>query len=380
MKFQIGFHLRKGRTEWACKVMKKDHLNKKEAQMKISTLLELNHPNIINIKQVFETENEVQLVMELVHGEELFEKIVGKGFYSEKDAAQCVGDILKALQYLHGHGIIHKDLKPENLLYISETDDSELKLADYEMNVLLSDRQQEINRNCGSFGLSAPELILNKEYDSSVDLWYVGVVTYIMLCGFEPFLDEKSQVPTTGKIINGDYTFPSPWWDEISDSAKELITRLLSTDPKLRPTTTEALNHPWILGISVGHLHMNDTILKLREFNARKRFRVATKAVLATRRALSFLPNKNNGDNDKTVLKSLQKSPLDGTVIDLKKNTNGDGNNESCKLSPIDVSDKDNIDIIKNLTIDGSVLDNEKKFDNDSEQYQYKGNCDNNSR
>ena len=80
---------------------------------------------------------------------------------------------------------------------------------------------------------------------------------------------------------------------------------------------------------------------------------VATKAVLATRRALSFLPNKNNGDNDKTVLKSLQKPSLDGTVIDFKKNTNDNANNESCKLSPIDVSDKDNIDIIKNLTIDG---------------------------
>ncbi|PSN42680.1 Calcium/calmodulin-dependent protein kinase type IV [Blattella germanica] len=284
-------------------------LNKKMVQTEIGILLKLRHPHIIQLREVFETRTEIQLILELVTGGELFERIVERGQYSEHDAAEAVRQILSALQYLHAHGVVHRDLKPENLLYESEHEDSHLKLADFGLSKILHRGDFTMNTLCGTIGycdikeskqkihnihsillysyllchgmyinifsslsIAAPEILLNKEYDASVDLWSLGVVTYIMLCGFEPFWDDTGEMAVCRRIVEGEFSFPSPWWDDISDSAKNLITQLLHIEPLKRPSASEVLNHPW----------------------------AATHAVLATHRAMYLISperktaNKNN--------------------------------------------------------------------------------------
>ncbi|KDR19560.1 Calcium/calmodulin-dependent protein kinase type IV [Zootermopsis nevadensis] len=258
--------LHKGKTEWACKVFEK-----------------------IQLREVFETRTEIQLILELVTGGELFERIVERGHYSERDAAEAVRQILSALQYLHAHGVVHRDLKPENLLYESEYEDSHLKLADFGLSKILRRGNLTMNTLCGTVGYCAPEILLSKEYDASVDLWSLGVVTYIMLCGFEPFWDDTGEMAVCRHIVEGEFSFPSPWWDDISDSAKNLITQLLHIEPLKRPTATEVLNHPWVRGETTRQNHMSSTIKRLREFNARRKFRAATHAVLATHRAMYLI-------------------------------------------------------------------------------------------
>lgn len=311
--------LRKGRTEWACKVFKKSHLNQKLVQTEIHILLTLKHPNIVQLKEVFETEDKIQLILELVNGGELFERIVEKGQYSEHDAAQAVRDILSALQYLHSHGIAHRDIKPENLLYETDRDDSVLKLADFGLSKLLTDKHLTMNTVCGTVGYCAPEILLHKEYDSSIDLWSLGVVTYIMLCGFEPFWDDGGEVGICRKVVQGDYSFPSPWWDEVSDSAKDLITQLLSLDPKKRPTAEEALNHPWTSGVSTPTFNLKETIVRLKEFNAKRKFRVATKAVMATHRALHLLSQDRKNEAEDLKNKCKCEDSTESSTIPIDK-------------------------------------------------------------
>lgn len=281
--------LHKGKTEWACKVLEKGRLNRKLVQTEIGILLKLRHPHIIQLREVFETRTEIQLILELVTGGELFERIVERGHYSEHDAAEAVRQILSALQYLHAHGVVHRDLKPENLLYESEHEEAHLKLADFGLSKMLHRGDFTMKTLCGTVGYCAPEILLNKEYDASVDLWSLGVVTYIMLCGFEPFWDDTGEMAVCRRIVEGEFSFPSPWWNDISDSAKNLITQLLHIEPLKRPTAVEALSHPWVRGETPRRNHMGSTIKRLREFNARRKFRAATHAVLATHRAMYLI-------------------------------------------------------------------------------------------
>ncbi|XP_067008187.2 calcium/calmodulin-dependent protein kinase type IV [Anabrus simplex] len=281
--------LYKGKTEWACKVFKKGRLNRKMFQSEIGELLKLRHPNIVHLRDVFEIESEVQLVLELVSGEELFERIAGCGQYTERDAAAAVRQVLGALQYLHSKGIIHHDIKPENILYETEDENSRLKLTDFGLNKVLHNGHLAMNTLRGTIGYCAPEILLNKESDSPVDLWSLGVIIYIMLCGFEPFWDDTGEMAMFQRITECELNFPSPWWDEISDSAKDLITKFLQLEPSKRPTASEALDHPWVRGETTRWHHMDSTIERLREFNARRKFRAATHAVLATHRAMYLI-------------------------------------------------------------------------------------------
>lgn len=281
--------LHKGKTEWACKVLKKARLNRKMVQTELEVLLKLRHPNIIQLRDVFESESEMQLVLELVNGGELFERIAGRGQYTEKDAAAAVRQVLGALQYLHSHGVVHRDLKPENLLYETEDENARLKLADFGLSKLLHNGHLTNNTLCGSVGYCAPEILLKQEHDTSVDLWSLGVVIYIMLCGFEPFWDDTGEMAMYQRITECEFGFPSPWWDDISDSAKDLITQLLQIESAKRPTATETLSHPWVRGETTRWHNMDSTIERLREFNARRKFRAATHAVLATHRAMYLI-------------------------------------------------------------------------------------------
>jgi len=267
------------KKKYAMKQIKKD-IDKKIIRTEIGILLRLKHPNIIRLKEIFESENELFLILELVTGGELFDRIVERGFYSEKDAAAVVKQLCEAIQYLHDNGIVHRDLKPENLLYANPTPESALKIADFGLSKMLT-TSATMQTVCGTPGYCAPEVLLGKSYEESVDMWAVGVITYILLCGFEPFYDERGDQAMFQKILKCDFEFVSPWWDQVSLNAKDLISKLIVLDPSKRLSAKEAIAHPWVQGKGAKVNHMKDAQKKLREFNARRKIKAGAHVVIA---------------------------------------------------------------------------------------------------
>mmetsp|Transcript_5700 Transcript_5700/g.4851 ORF Transcript_5700/g.4851 Transcript_5700/m.4851 type:complete len:179 (+) Transcript_5700:455-991(+) len=178
------------------------------------------------------------MVMELMKGGELLERITEKESYSEKDAADTIRPVVDALRYCHSMGIAHRDLKPENLLYESTNPSSVLKIADFGLSKVMND--DLMKTAVGTPGYVAPEIIEKKPYDETVDCWSLGVILYVMLCGYLPF-SEDSIERLNEKITKGDYDFPSKDWDQISDLAKDLIKKLLVVDPKKRLSSEQIL-------------------------------------------------------------------------------------------------------------------------------------------
>ncbi|XP_069818524.1 calcium/calmodulin-dependent protein kinase type IV-like isoform X3 [Dendropsophus ebraccatus] len=259
---------------YAAKRIKKT-IDKKIVRTEIGVLLRLSHPNIIKLKDIFETPSEIILILELVTGGELFDRIVERGYYSERDAACVVQQILEAVAYLHANGVVHRDLKPENLLYADMSPNSLLKIA--------------------------PEILHGSPYGPEVDMWSVGVITYILLCGFEPFFDARGDQYVYSRILSCDFEFMSPWWDDISLNAKDLVMKLIVLDPKKRLTFSQALQHPWVTGRAAKVSHMDRTQKKLQEFNAKRKLKAAMKAVVASSRL-----GNNHNHSDKT--KDMQKT------------------------------------------------------------------------
>uniref|UniRef100_A0A674DR99 Calcium/calmodulin-dependent protein kinase type IV n=1 Tax=Salmo trutta TaxID=8032 RepID=A0A674DR99_SALTR len=258
---------------YAAKVLKKT-IDKKIVRTEIGVLLRLSHPNIIRLKEIFETETDIALILELVTGGELFDRIVERGYYSERDAAHVIKQILEAVAYLHDNGVVHRDLKPENLLYADLSLDAPLKIADFGLSKII-DEQVTMKTVCGTPGYCAPEILRGNAYGPEVDMWSVGVILYILLCGFEPFFDPRGDQYMYSRILNCDYEFVSPWWDEVSLNAKDLVSKLIVQDPHKRLMVKEALEHPWVLGKAARFSHMDTTQRKLQEFNARRKLKVS---------------------------------------------------------------------------------------------------------
>lgn len=263
---------------WAVKIIQKK-VEKKVINTEVGVLLKMNHPNVIRLKEVFETPSDIHLVLELVTGGELFDRIVTRGYYSEKDAAKCVLEILGAVKYLHDNDVVHRDLKPENLLYENNGDDSRIKLADFGLSKI-NNGEVQMQTVCGTPGYCAPEILKGKKYGQAVDMWSVGVITYILLCGYEPFYSEN-ETEMFKKILKCDYVFDSPWWDEISENAKDLVSKLLTLNASQRLTARQAMSHPWVVGSAAKGHHMEETQHKLKMFNAKRKLKAATDVVMA---------------------------------------------------------------------------------------------------
>ncbi|KZT12688.1 Pkinase-domain-containing protein [Laetiporus sulphureus 93-53] len=231
-----------------------------------------SHPSIVKLYAFFESPEHYFLVLELLEGGELFHQIVKLTYFSENLARHVILQVAQGIRYLHEErGVVHRDIKPENLLFepISivpsanlppkhfeedKEDEGEfipgvggggigrVKIADFGLSKVVWDEQTMTP--CGTVGYTAPEIVKDERYSKSVDMWALGCVLYTLLCGFPPFYDESINV-LTEKVARGYYTFLSPWWDAISDSAKDLITHLLCVDPAQRYTIDEFLAHPW---------------------------------------------------------------------------------------------------------------------------------------
>ena len=206
-------------------------------------LKNLDHPNIIKIYEIITDYRSVNIVMELCTGGELFDRIKKAKKFSETIAANYIADIVSAIKYCHEAHIVHRDLKPENLLFESENLDAKIKIIDFGTSQYFVPREK-LNRFIGSAYYVAPEVI-DKNYDEKCDVWSIGVILYIMLCGFPPF-NGKSDSDIFKQIKESEVSFNDNSWKHISDSAKELITKMLIKNPDARPSIHEVYEDPWI--------------------------------------------------------------------------------------------------------------------------------------
>ncbi|XP_075014898.1 calcium/calmodulin-dependent protein kinase type 1 isoform X1 [Calonectris borealis] len=232
----------------AIKCIAKKALEGKETSIEneIAVLHKIKHPNIVALDDIYESGTHLYLIMQLVSGGELFDRIVEKGFYTERDASALIRQILDAVKYLHDMGIVHRDLKPENLLYYSLEEDSKIMISDFGLSKI-EGCGSVMSTACGTPGYVAPEVLAQKPYSKAVDCWSIGVIAYILLCGYPPFYDEND-AKLFEQILRAEYEFDSPYWDDISDSAKDFIQHLMEKDPSKRFTCEQALQHPWIAG------------------------------------------------------------------------------------------------------------------------------------
>ncbi|KAB0365492.1 hypothetical protein FD754_009648 [Muntiacus muntjak] len=235
------------RQAYAMKIIDKAKLKGKEDMVDSEILIiqSLSHPNIVKLHEVYETDAEIYLIMEYVQGGDLFDAIIESVKFPEREAALMLMDLCKALVHLHDKRIVHRDLKPENLLVQRNEDKSTtLKLADFG---LAKHVVRPIFTVCGTPTYVAPEILSEKGYGLEVDMWAAGVILYILLCGFPPFRSpERDQEELFNIIQLGRFEFLAPYWDNISDAAKDLVSRLLVVDPKKRYTAHQVLQHPWL--------------------------------------------------------------------------------------------------------------------------------------
>eukprot|EP01120_Amphizonella_sp_Union-15-10_P010188 TRINITY_DN4049_c0_g1_i1.p1 TRINITY_DN4049_c0_g1~~TRINITY_DN4049_c0_g1_i1.p1 ORF type:complete len:492 (-),score=99.60 TRINITY_DN4049_c0_g1_i1:94-1569(-) len=230
----------------AIKIIEKNNAGEEELlvlQREIDIMEKLSHKNIIQLIETYDENEFIYLVLELVTGGELFDQIVSRGAYGERDAAIITKQILEAIDYMHSNGIAHRDLKPENLL-CSGKNANVIKITDFGLSKNFG--QEALKTSCGTPDYVAPEVLRGMPYDNSVDVWAIGVVTYILLCGFPPFYGENDQ-QIFEKILNVQFTFPTPDWDNISNEAKDFILSILVLDVSARPSARQCLSHPWLL-------------------------------------------------------------------------------------------------------------------------------------
>lgn len=210
------------------------------------------HTHIVNLKDVYENifmgHRSLLVVMECMEGGELFDRIQRKGHFTEREAAELVRYISLAVAHLHHMNIAHRDLKPENLLFTNSEPNALLKLTDFGF---AKEVKGTLQTPCYTPYYVAPEVLGPEAYDTSCDMWSIGVITYILLCGFPPFYSAGGAPISPGmkkRIRQGQYTFPDPEWTNVSKEAKELIRGLLKTNPSERYKIEEVLRHPWIAG------------------------------------------------------------------------------------------------------------------------------------
>ncbi|XP_040187820.1 serine/threonine-protein kinase DCLK2 isoform X2 [Rana temporaria] len=292
----------------------KEHLIENE----VSILRQVKHPNIIMLIEEMDTTTELYLVMELVKGGDLFDAITSSTKYTERDASAMVYNLASAMEYLHSLNIVHRDIKPENLLVCEYHDKTKsLKLGDFGLATVVDGPLYTV---CGTPTYVAPEIIAETGYGLKVDIWAAGVITYILLCGFPPFRsDNNLQEDLFDQILIGKLEFPSPYWDNITDSAKELISCMLQVNVEDRFTADQILSHPWVSDdASQGNNMQAEVTGKLKQhFNSVPKGNNTTAAVSVIM----------NTALDKEGQRFCSKRCADNSTTNLEKARIGDSNN-----------------------------------------------------
>ncbi|KAK3028691.1 hypothetical protein RJ639_038070 [Escallonia herrerae] len=278
---------KKSGAHYACKSIPKKKLICKEDYEDVWREIQImhhlsEHPNVVLIKGTYEDPLYVHIVMELCAGGELFDRIVQKGHYSEREAAKLIKTIVGVVEACHSLGVMHRDLKPENFLFSTTHEDAALKATDFGLSVFYKPGETFCDV-VGSPYYVAPE-VLRKHYGPESDVWSAGVILYILLSGVPPFWAE-TEMGIFRQILQAKLDFESEPWPAISDSAKDLIRKMLDRNPKKRPAAYEVLCHPWIIDDRIAPDKPLDSAVlsRLKQFSAMNKLKKMALRVIAER-------------------------------------------------------------------------------------------------
>jgi len=279
---------RESGAQRAVKVLRKAHMDEDEKRMffnEINILKDLDHPNILKMYEFFEDEKRYYIVTDICKGGELFDEIVARQKFTERDASMLMKQVLSCINYCHQNHIVHRDLKPENILLEQNREFDQIKIIDFGTSLVV-DENKKLDEKLGTPYYIAPE-VLAKSYGSKCDIWSCGVITYIVLSGIPPFNGASDQ-EIMKKVKVGKFSFADPVWNGMSDQAKDFITQLLIKDQNKRPSAAEALQHPWIAQANQQTKETVSTdvamsaLTNLQNFNASSKLKQATYAFIAS--------------------------------------------------------------------------------------------------
>eukprot|EP01062_Namystynia_karyoxenos_P031446 TRINITY_DN2333_c0_g1_i1.p1 TRINITY_DN2333_c0_g1~~TRINITY_DN2333_c0_g1_i1.p1 ORF type:complete len:622 (+),score=171.66 TRINITY_DN2333_c0_g1_i1:191-2056(+) len=227
----------------------------------VEILSVLHHPSIVHLEETFEDSSNLWLVLEFVAGGELETELRKHRFFPEATVRRIIGHLLLAMEHIHGKSIVHRDLKPANMLVSGRLDEGgncELKLADFGF-ACLATNEATLTSFCGTIAFMAPEIIIDAPYGKPVDMWAIGVITYLLVCGTIPF-EGATETEISDAICDCSWSFPTKRTDggqPVSDGCRDFVKRLLVADPETRMCATEALHHWWIKGAGGGEVELD---------------------------------------------------------------------------------------------------------------------------
>ncbi|KAL3372660.1 hypothetical protein AABB24_004948 [Solanum stoloniferum] len=304
---------------YACKSILKRKLvsknDREDMKREIQIMQHLSgQPNIVEFKGAYEDRQSVHLVMELCAGGELFDRIIARGYYSEKNAAEIIRQIVNVVNICHFMGVMHRDLKPENFLLTSKDENAMLKATDFGLSVFIE--EGKVYRDIvGSAYYVAPE-VLRRSYGKEADVWSAGVILYILLSGVPPFWAETEK-GIFNTILKGEIDFQSDPWPSISNSAKDLIRKMLTQEPKKRITSAQVLEHPWLRLGEASDKPIDSAVLsRMKQFRAMNKLKKLALKVIAENlseeeiKGLKAMFDNIDTDNSGTITYEELKSGL----------------------------------------------------------------------
>lgn len=241
----------------------------------IQVMKELDHPNICKLLATFEEGRNIFFIMELCEGGEVFDRIIENGFITERVSATILAQVCSALAYAHYRGIAHRDIKPENVVFCTkDADDNRVKVIDWGLATNFTGGAK-MTKAVGSMTYAAPEVIGSndqKAYTAACDLWSVGVLAYVMLCGKPPFWGSRDQHYKNAK--NERYPFKDPPWDRMNENAKDFVRKLLKAKPDERLPIEKVVQHPWLVAPpdEVNSAASSSVVSNLKAFSAQSTF------------------------------------------------------------------------------------------------------------
>ncbi|KAL2522834.1 CDPK-related kinase 5 [Forsythia ovata] len=281
-KYEMGEEVGRGHFGYTCRAkFKKGELKGQEVAIKVipkpkmTTAIAIEdvrkevkilraltgHSNLIHFYDAYEDHDNVYVVMELCEGGELLDRILSRGGkYTEDEAKTVVTQILNVVAFCHLQGVVHRDLKPENFLFTSKEENSQLKAIDFGLSDFVKP-DERLNDIVGSAYYVAPE-VLHRAYNTEADVWSIGVIAYILLCGSRPFW-ARTESGIFRAVVKAEPTYEEQPWPTLSSEAKDFVKCLLSKDPRKRMTAAQAMCHPWIKNSNDVKVHLDILIFKL---------------------------------------------------------------------------------------------------------------------